>query len=587
MRQPAAKRFSFQTKLITITILLILGPVILVSMLFYTRYTRDLQRQSEDSAVQMATQISYNLETYIEELYRVAEMPYYSDSVMNALAKPPKTDLEKLEKRRVIETYLDEIMITPRKDIISVYIIADEIYHGGKFSVPISYEPDPTSYGWYIQAIDSNKPVFLPAHNEVLTTQPRFEVFGVAMRINKISNPSVSLGVIKVDANYAGIKNVLDHADFGSEGGLFILDNNQTVVYQSRTDMDVLFLYTQKQEDSTVSKQRIDLNGQTYLLTYTSIVPAEWTIITVHSVREMQQNAIATRNFTYLVAAGSTLAALLLLLLIMRQFLRPLNEVVSLMKRVRGGDLKAHFPETHHDEIEELGSAFNAMLDRVNVMLKEVDEARQLQNEVQLNALYSQIHPHFLFNTLNMISLLIRCGRADEAVESVNDLSDLLRAMVNIDTDIELTEEAALLQNYLAIQARRYEGRLLYRIDIPERFAHYRLPALILQPIVENAVVHGCENNKGVTSITVQVKENAPDLIIMVEDNAGGIPNDQLLRLQDRLKSGMAKDGEQGIGLYNADKRIKLRFGKQYGLTITSREGNGTSVSIMIPVQTP
>ena len=167
--------------------------------------------------------------------------------------------------------------------------------------------------------------------------------------------------------------------------------------------------------------------------------------------------------------------------------------IISLMKDVRQGNLQVSFPETRDDEIGELGSTFNQMLGKINRMVKEVYEARLLQNEAQMNAFYSQIRPHFLFNTLNMISMMIQTSKYDMAVANIDRLSDLLRQMAHLNQEITLKQELSLLEDYLSIQSNRYRNRLYYTIDVDPSLHAYRIPALIFQPIVENTILHGCE----------------------------------------------------------------------------------------------
>lgn len=584
MKKNPIQTRSLLFRLLAVAIPLTVVPVLLVSFLFYRRYTYDFQNQNKQNVLQTADQIAYNLESYLDELCRLAESPYYNETVMRALETTSENDLEQLEKRRLLESFLNEMMIIPRKDIIGVYILSDEIYYGGRRAVSVSYDPDPTSYDWYRQAQQSNKTVFIPTHLEVLTSDPRYRVFSVAKRINRMSNPDICTGIIKVDANFSGIEQILSSLCFGEDGGILVLDQTGAVIYESRPYSDpqaILATRTDGQRYSFAEVENVDC-----LLTFTPVEQADWTIVTLHSVNEMNVRAVETRNFTNGVAVLCMLIAIGVIWFVLRNFLRPLYRIVDSMKNIQRGETVC-FPEERRDEIGELGRAFNQMTKQIDEMLLEVAEAKQLQNEAQMNVLYHQIQPHFLFNTLNMISLYIRCGKQEQAVDAVDDLSDLLRGMLRMDEVIELRDEIRLLETYLSLQKKRYTDRLWYEIELPPELAAYRLPAFLLQPIVENAVVHGCENNGNPTHIHICVNASGQEMHITVTDDAQGIPEEKLRNIQERLRSAPGEKSGGGIGLYNVDRRIRIHFGSMYGLSIESRDAEGTRVTLCLPLQNP
>lgn len=581
---------SIRSRLLSITILLIFSSVLLVSSLSYSQYTHDFHEQSVQNILQITKQVSYNLGTYLDEIFRLSEAPYYNEELMGLLAaKAPETDLEKLMKRRKIEDYLNEMMITPRKGIISAYLISDEIYHGGRYSVSTDDKIILSQYPWYEQALSSNRAVFVPAHMEQLIRNPKFKVFSFVKRLNKISNPSISTGLIKIDANYTGIESIMKSVDLGPGGNIYIIDRNQTVVYGSTKDPDPLPFYELGESSGNISRTST-MEIKNYLLTFAPVSPADWTVMTVNSIREINRKAILTRNFTFFIAFLCAAAASIILLVFINSFLNPLLQIISLMKEVRRGNMTVSFPEKRSDEIGELGMTFNQMLQKINTMVKEVYEAKLLQNEAQMSAFFSQIRPHFLFNTLNMISLMIQTQKADAAVSMISRLSNLMRKISHLDSEILLEEEISLLDDYLCIQANRYRNRLFYEIDIPEVLHSYIIPALTFQPIVENTVIHGCEKKRGITHIYISASLKESFLLFTVKDDANGMTHERLLEIRRRLESSgpfpvSTPDigNKNGIGLINVNKRIKIRYGDPYGITIDSIPGAGTSVYIRLP----
>lgn len=592
------KQSSIGFKLLTITILLILCSVIVVSSISYYLYTRDFQRQTSESTHQTLVQLSYNLESYLNELFQLSEAPYYSNALMNELEQgTPGSAYGKLQKSWAIDDQLDSMLISSRNDILSAYIISDGvIYEGGSYSESIDSDADYAKYEWYQEALSQNEAIYVPTHMEELVTNPRFQVFSIVRRINSIQQPGKLLGVIKIDANYSAIESICDKINMGKDGGIFIVDQNNSIIYSSIKNKNLSQLYKLVQNENKPSINT-RLNGNGYLINSTVVPDAKWTIISLSSVKELNKNAAETRNAAFIMAIICSMLAIIIIFIFTRSFLRPLLKIVSLMKEVQGGNFKVEFPVERNDEIGYLGSSFNTMVNRISSMMeeniklvKEIYESKLLQSEAQMNALYSQIRPHFIFNTLNMISLLIYSGKNGLAIDNIDRLSDLLRYMSHFNKEIPVEKEIQLLDDYLSIQSSRYNDRLEYTIDIDKRLYPYIIPALTFQPIVENTIVHGCEKNRDKTQIKIYSLIKKDCVIFIIEDNANGMNKESLELLRDRVyglkydtESNGLTDEKSGIGLVNVNKRLKTKFGSRYGLIIDSEENVGTSVKVILP----
>ncbi|GGF90956.1 cache domain-containing sensor histidine kinase [Paenibacillus abyssi] len=579
------------SKLTVMSCLLLCLSVFLESYLSYIQYTRDFQRQSSERVQQIIDQAALNIDTYLDDLYRLTLSPYRNAGIMKALEEPPgETELEQLEKRRLIENYLDEIMIYPREDILRVSIVTDHIYSSAR--LPTNLVPDESleAYDWYKQALASQEYIFVPArNNEFVRSKGSVEVFSVIKQLRSISNTQNILGVIKADANYNAIVEIVDRAEMGWGGGLFILDEYNEFIYASDE--------THKGTALSALSQDIP-NNDNYLYNTSAIPRTNWKIVAVNSVQEMNREAIQTRNRALMFSIGSALVFILLLMIYVRYFLKPLLSIVMLMKEVEIGKLDVTFQSSRRDEMGYLGSAFNRLVKRIGEMLqenttlvREVYETKLLQQEAQINALFSQIQPHFIFNTLNMISLSIQSGKPDKANQHIHELSKILRSMSQWDKEIPLYKEVDLLHAYLSIQSSRYEGRLSYHIAVDRALERYPVPALLLQPLVENAVLHGCERKKGPTTITVTAEIVQNRVVFAVKDDGQGIDMETLHRLQRKV-DGLEEDSggngsSSGIGLVNVNQRIKVRYGQEYGLSISSSIHEGTTVVLTIPNMAP
>lgn len=593
--------WSIKFKLLTISAMFILCSVFLVSFLSYFQYTKNFEKQSADKVQQILEQVSLNIDTYLDDLFRLSLFPYRNDQVMNALENDENTsELYNLQKTWIIEDFLDEIMIFPRRDILRVFIVTDKnIYSSGRTQTTIDPQVPVHELDWYNQALKTQDSIFVSAHMEQMVKHPKSEVFSIVKQLRSTKDMEKILGVIKVDANYKGIEAIAEKVNAGKKGGLFIIDANKNLIYSSLTKK-AAEKFDPVIHNVNLSNTKVEVNHEDYLLNSIIMPSLNWTIISVNSIKELNQGASHTRNIAFLMAVICAFLSIVVLFFFIKRFLNPLLEIVKLMNTIKRGNLSVSFPEKRHDEIGYLGSSFNEMVAKINYMLaentklvEEVYEVKLAQNEAQLNALFNQIKPHFIFNTLNMISLLMQSGKEERAVDHINKLSHIMRNITRWQKDVEIEHELELLHSYLSIQSSRFDGKLEYHIDIDPSLYSYRIPAFLLQPIVENAIIYGCELKRGKTQIHITHETLNGQLIIHVKDNGKGMDEQTLNRLKNKLdhQSDQEEPSIQnpnhrkgmGIGLININKRIKMMYGNVFGLTVQSSLDSGTCVKIVLP----
>lgn len=569
----------------------------MTTFLSYQRYTKDFARQQNARTQQILDQLALNLDNYINDLLRLSLTPYSNLQVIQTLdSMPATTEFEKLQKRRQIEEFLNQMIVTPRLDILQTYIIADQVYSSGRAVTIEPLNPNYADEDWYKLALSTQDPVFIPGRKR-LNSNPTVKIFSIAKQIRSPEHVSQPLAVIKVDANYSGIEEICNRVYFGEQGGLLIMDSNENIIYSKLPhDMGYIELYEQVKTHQDL-QFNLTLNGKSYLAASSAISHTDWTIISINSIKELNQSAEVTRNYSFLVTIICSLLACIVLFLLIRAFLNPLMRIIRLIKEVSLGNLSVRFPDNRSDEIGYLGSSFNSMVFRIKEMLeenarlnKENYETKYLQKEAQLKALSSQIRPHFIYNTLNTISLLVQVGDNEAAVDNIDRLSLILRGLANLNKEITLQTEVELLEAYLFIQKTRFRERLEYTIEIDKQFYGFLIPALTLQPLVENSVIHGCEKRKTTTHIRVYSKLENQTFRLFLEDDAQGMDEETLVQLKKKLESASMDTIEEenhnvlqgGIGMINVNRRIKLRYGEAFGLFLHCRSGT-TIVEVHFP----
>ncbi len=267
----------------------------------------------------------------------------------------------------------------------------------------------------------------------------------------------------------------------------------------------------------------------------------------------------------------------------------PIKKLHDVTTTITKNDLQALVTSDNVDEITELGMSFNIMIGKIRELLDSKIKEQENLKKAELRALQAQINPHFLYNTLDTIIWMAESKRTDQVIEIVSALSNFFRISLSKGKDwITIGEEIERTRSYLTIQKMRYRDILDFQIETDGEVLDYTILKLILQPLVENALYHGIKNKRQGGTITVRAKQSSNDgeILLEVEDNGIGFTPEKLAHLQAELDddSGEIKL-ESGFGIGNVNQRIKLYYGKQYGLSLRSEYNTGTCATLIVPAK--
>ena len=286
----------------------------------------------------------------------------------------------------------------------------------------------------------------------------------------------------------------------------------------------------------------------------------------------------------FFAIAFSVLAAVSL----SRSIYIPIKKLHDVTTTITRNDLQALVTSDNVDEITELGMSFNIMIGRIRELLDSKIKEQENLKKAELRALQAQINPHFLYNTLDTIIWMAQSNKTDQVIEIVSALSKFFRISLSKGNDwITIGEEIERTKSYLTIQRMRYRDIMDFTIEVEEGVSNYTILKLILQPLVENALYHGIKNKRQGGTIRVRAKmRNENEVLLEVEDDGIGFTPDKLAQLQSELAddSGDIRM-ESGFGIGNVNKRIRLYYGKQFGVTVKSEYNTGTCVSLFIPAK--
>ena len=362
---------------------------------------------------------------------------------------------------------------------------------------------------------------------------------------------------------------------FGEQNDVFLLDGTWRQIYCSDSI----------RADETISSLRAQLlsgaalGGGDYNV-YLRQSPNTGFTLALRQPKVYTREVMATVYST--CAAMGILCLLLGLLcawLLSRYLSKPVNELDEAMKRVEKGDYAAELSSDREDEMGRLTASFNRMTREYRQNLERSVQRERELNETELSMMQAQLNPHFLYNTLDSIKWLGVTNGVPQVAAVASGLAVLLRAGISGDRLITLERELELLEKYLDIQSLRFEDRFAWEIDVDERFQHCIVPKLILQPLVENSIIHGVANMDD-GYIKLSAREKSGTLILSVQDNGVGIPQDVLDWLNDP-----DRDVPGGhLGLKNVDRIVRLYYGGDYGISAYSAASEGSRVELRLPM---
>ncbi|KWX79892.1 hypothetical protein AMQ84_05625 [Paenibacillus riograndensis] len=566
-----------RTKFIVLFCLLITVPFLVIGAISYKKYTAGVERSTVELSYQVVNQININLEHYIKELDRLTLMPLYDEDVMHILqshsgpgsASTYLTTDETLKMNLFISS-----LAFDRGEIESILVFTND---GGIFSnldqsVRKRWDRSMAEWMGSVKQEDGGLAI-IPPHNAAYYTEPEQGIISVA-RVIREPYTNKMLGIVKVDLTPQGFGSILSTVRLGGSGLLQITGKDQVMLYSAAAGLP----------DSSESYITASAQSAYTGLKVTSLIPRT----------QLREDARELTNSTLIVSIIALMAAYAAAILLSNRLIKPIAHLQSKMRQVKRGLFRERAIVTTNDEIGQLTEGFNTMIGEIDRLVKEVYETRLKEREAELLALQSQIHPHFLYNTLEMVNMLALQGSIRELSGVVTSLGKLLRYTVGRqDPMVYVLDEVKFVEAYLKIQGMRLGDKLQAVIHMDSSFDYCLVPKLILQPLIENVIEHAMGPDTVHLALTAAVQED--DLILSVKDDGIGISGERMKELEEQLyrdKSRSVPESEpggfgrirKGFALRNVHQRLRLLYGEPYGLYIDNTAERGVTISLRLPM---
>ncbi|WP_201002692.1 sensor histidine kinase [Paenibacillus glycanilyticus] len=581
---------KIRTKLILANLFIVLFLLGSVTFALTKRSSDLVHEHIVQNATLSLSQIGQNLDNRLASYEDVANTLFLNPSLNLILDQRYADQLEAYEVySEQFQPFLSAIQST--RDVMKVDVYTDN--PSFFFSNVQLIDEGIRSSDWYKEVMSNNTGGYWT--HPYLTFPKKEPVVSFRKRLNNVNRDSPS--VVSLEIRLKNLAQLVDlesknkRVIFALSDGTVLIDSDKENAVENVSELPFggeVMGGTDGSFNRTINKESYQILFQT--LNSRNIVKG-MKVIAFVPTEELSAKLLQLRSLALLLFALALAVSVLLISVMSVSLTRRLTDLAVKMKRLNRDKFDSFVEVKGSDEVAQLGEMFNLMVRRLRELIGEVyqSELDRRENalrtkEVELYALQTQINPHFLFNTLNMIrGKLLIAGDRDNA-KVIGLLAKSFRMMLKKGgPTIRLSEELDFISSYLQIQQYRFGDKFTYEIDVPEEEMDALVPKLCIQPIVENAISHGIELSPNPSRIRISGERRGGELLLIIRDNGLGIAAERLEDIQYRLRSVDSLTGDAHIGLHNVQHRLKHLFGESYGLEITSEAGAWTEVTISIP----
>lgn len=578
-----------RNKMMIVYIFCVFLPILITNIVFYQVTSENVKRQNLEDTKRALVQIKNHFLTELDGAINVSS-GFFTDNKLNELLETeygkPADYVEAYDSyfRRILNSYTP---IYAAVQNIKIYLDNPTLLHSGG----IGYlSPEIKQTEWYkaLGGPSSNATAFVRSAREDLLvtsgTDVNLDTFSIVRRMNYFDSLNGWEKVLKIELKMSTIQAIF--ANLNVQGDVYLVNGQGEIIYTNNPELDafkVRQVFDELQHPS----------GS--VLLRTSYPPGsmldDWELIAVVSEKEIFSELRKSREFVYWMAGINLIVPTLIIAWIARSITARLGNILRHMKRVKN----QHFDTIHHeetqDEIGQLTGEFNRMTLQIRSLINDVYVAdiRQKNLELerrkaQLNALQSQINPHFLFNALETIRMRSVIKKENETAKIIHNMAKLFRSSLTWKRDmVTVREEMEFVNCFLEIQQYRFGDRLTFQLYVDSEAEGKLIPKFVYLPFVENACIHGVEQVKKGGHIELNISCDNDMIRFSIRDNGGGMTQEQI----DRIRLYLAEEEELGerIGVQNVIYRLKLIYGNEFEFELDSEEGQGTTVRIGIPIR--
>jgi len=571
-----------------------LGLLLIVSLVYYQRATEQVREKVSVVAEKNISQTAGLFDLMLKGYDGVTKSLNSNNELMRLLRVHKSVNsVEAVNIERRITDILGVVFYS-RNDIVGIHVITNE---GTVFSFDRSIRTETLEFAgqaWFSELKQSTGEMkWLGVYpKSLISSDIDRSIFAFGRQIFELSSLK-PVGRVLIETDASAIVSALSNASLAPGSSVIIrgAEGNE-IIRTNAVKEDKGIIPPDWPGDIKPNTVAVREWNQA-LVTAARINMAQWTVIGVTPDRELKLEVKETQQFLLTVIIVLVLVATIVATFVSRSFSSPFKRLIQQMKQVELGNFNGKVHVQSYDELNVLVGSFNRMVYQMDELIERITLASISEKNAQLQALQSQVNPHFLFNTLDMIYWMLDERENDRLGKVILALSQIFRYSSDWEeaSRVKLRTELAQLQHYLTIIETRVGGRVQTVIEVEERWLDSEVPKMILQPIVENAVKYGLEPLSRQGMLHVYSRQTGDLLEIVVQDDGLGIEEDALSQLSRHLDGTPTFEPDQeathtrrGIGLLNVHRRIRLMYGDHYGIRVESTRNAGTTVIVSFPI---
>ena len=584
---------TIRIKALLAFLVLIFVPLILLTTVTYNIVSNQYEEQITRAADQSFDQAILFLEYKVEALIKASDIVYLNNEIQTILGR----DMESTEDDVILQyqdsLYLDNILYSLKnnEDVFRIKLYVKDylfyaqqnVNYGGLFDFMKS-----DAYG-ILENADEKVSWLKPALATADDYVSEVSVISMLRRINNVEEIGQMTGIIEISILEDKVKEIMTKADITQSGVVFIRNSRNEIISASDQDRleavgDEVVLSDFNQQlltDEEVVWHDLLIGSDAYRMRAQQITNTDWQLVALVPVDEILAPGVKIRNRMFVLFVILGIVAFLIAYFLTDGLTRRIRQLSDSMVEVQKGNTDTYVVYKGSDEIGQLYASFNYMIKRLNVYIEQQYEDGKNIKNAELKALQAQINPHFLYNTLDLINWKALDKEAFDIAEVAQALAKFYKLSLNQGKDIvTIEDELSHISQYVKIQNMRFDNRIQYECHMPKDLMGYQIPKIILQPIIENAIMHGIlKKRHGVGNIKVTGQMNQSRLEILIEDDGTGIDPNRLTTLLSKVTT----KESHGYGIRNIHERLQLLYGESYGLTYESQLGVGTKVKVSLP----
>ena len=556
-----------------------LTALVLMGISFYGRLVSQMTSVIQEENQTMLAQVNHSVDSYLRTIMKLSDSLYY-DVIKNA-------DLSD----ESIHSELNLLYDSSRDYVSNIALFSKD----GELvdTVPaarIKTDLDVTKEEWFSDTLERTENLhFTMPHVQYIFDNDENQytwVITLTRAVELTRGVSTEQGILLIDITYGSLKQLLDSITMGNHGYLYMISSGGQLIYHPQMqliDAGQLEENIQAAVGYRDGNYRESYQGRIRDVTVKSVGYTGWKLVGVTPEQDSYLNTLKTKLFMVFLVGLFLLILMIINASISSRITVPIRELEKSVNALETGNLDAEVYQGGSYEIRHLGRSIGDMAKQIKVLMQDIVAEHESKRKSEFDTLQSQINPHFLYNTLDIIVWMIENEQKSEAVKVVTALARFFRISLSKGKSIiTVRDELEHVRNYLMIQQMRFKNKFTYTIDAAPEVLGLASLKLMLQPLVENAIYHGMEFKDGDGIIAVTAVQKEDGLWFTIQDNGLGMTEEQVESLLTEHAHVSSKRGS-GIGVKNVNERIRLYFGNEYGLSIESEPDEGTTIRIHLP----